>query len=160
VSLPVVIQKPDCLYTFNRFKIGELVTSMSSNQAETAFIYDQASKSVTIETDDVFFAGQLVEVKVTIDQSLVLGAKDYVIKVQFEADPPSLNLDDINVPPVTCGPKDADWVIQLPEVEQQGSEPVQMQLKREGEHAGLFDLNAELGLLTLETKAQEALIAG
>jgi len=93
---------------------------------------------VTIDTADFSFAGSEATVKIKIEQEEYAAADDYLVNIQFGAEPASFVMSEFSVEPLTCSQKDSSWALLLPSVTTLDVSPVSVELISSSDYADLF----------------------
>ena len=89
MSLPEVIQSPDCKHSFDLFYLQVSSDTLDTVLALSAINFDQTSRSITITTYDKAFVGSEVLLTVTIDQQEVFLSGSFTVNITFVQDAPS-----------------------------------------------------------------------
>lgn len=106
--------------------------------------------TITVQTDDYAYIGQTIEAKIEIVQAIFTSARDFTLRVEFEAQLPEFIMDDFKVGSLTCSTKDLQWEMVLPSSTTTEISPVKMEIKRSGYISSLFILNAGIVSLSPE----------
>lgn len=123
VSLPEIVQKPDCGKSINGLKIKDIVAKETiSGYAKQAIRLDTDIASLLIKTGKFTLAGESIKVIVSIEQSIVSKATDLEVEVNFVAEKPNFDLSNFKIKPIVCCiNKLISWQMELPPLT--GSDP-------------------------------------
>ena len=93
---------------------------------------DSASKTITVATDDMIFAGQKVTLTIQVDhQGQVESANSLIVVVNFSADPPTFETSELKIEPLICTNADDNWSLLLPSPANTDAGPVTIELLKE-----------------------------
>ena len=137
VALPALTQKPACNFPIEGLQIVSVTAEVATDKVLSALQIDFPQMSLLIDTGDVAtFGGKQVSLEVMPVQNLVDQARKLIIKIDFQSEKAlsdeitaknedekhqfGLDYTQLVVPALTCTKADRNWLIQLPEVVNDG----------------------------------------
>ena len=105
IKFPELIQKPQCGQKFKQFsfEIGE--SSVSRDEIFSAIAIDE--ETLLVESDNYGLVGESATIFITVKQAVLDETNiGFSININFKAEPPSFNLVEFIIPPLTCSNRD------------------------------------------------------